>query len=85
MATHSSILSWRIPRGCKESDMTERLTLSLVKPQTKSVVQLRITNQCWFLGCDKGTKVIKDAIIRGNSVKGIRGLYYFANFSANLK
>ena len=32
MATHSSILSWRIPwtegyspRGCKESDMTDRL------------------------------------------------------------
>ena len=37
MATHSSILAWRIPwteepdrpRGCKESDMTEWLTLSL--------------------------------------------------------
>ena len=27
-ATHSSILAWRI-RGCKESDMTERLSLSL--------------------------------------------------------
>ena len=30
MATHSSILAWRIPwaedpRGCKESDMTEQL------------------------------------------------------------
>ena len=22
-ATHSSILAWRIPQGCKESDMTE--------------------------------------------------------------
>ena len=40
MATHSSILVWKIPwteepgglqsmRGCKESDTTERLTLSL--------------------------------------------------------
>ena len=38
MATHSSILAWRMPRteesggyrpwGCKESDTTERLTLS---------------------------------------------------------
>ena len=34
MATHSSILAWRIPWiwwatwGCKESDMTEQLTLS---------------------------------------------------------
>jgi len=38
MAPHSSILAWEIPQsslggyspwGCKESDMTERLTLSL--------------------------------------------------------
>ena len=36
MATHSSILAWRIPwieepgpSGCKESDTTERLTLCL--------------------------------------------------------
>ena len=39
MATHCSILAWEIPRteepggyspwGCKESDKTERLTLSL--------------------------------------------------------
>ena len=40
MATHSSILAWRIPwterslagyspRGCKESNTTEQLTLSL--------------------------------------------------------
>ena len=27
-ATHSSILAWRIPWGCKQSDMTERLSLS---------------------------------------------------------
>ena len=30
MATHSSILAWRIPngqKGCKELDMTEQLTL----------------------------------------------------------
>ena len=25
-ATHSSIVAWRIPWGCKESDMTERLS-----------------------------------------------------------
>ena len=44
MATYSSILAWRIPRtedpgglqstGCKESDMTERLTFSLFTFQT---------------------------------------------------
>ena len=27
-ATHSSILSWKSPWGCKELDMTERLSLS---------------------------------------------------------
>ena len=27
-ATHSSILPWRIPLGCKELDMTEQLSLS---------------------------------------------------------
>ena len=36
MTTHSSILAWRIPWtghspwGCKESDMTEQLTLSFI-------------------------------------------------------
>ena len=38
MATHSSILAWRIPWieetggpwGCKESDMTERLTFYFI-------------------------------------------------------
>ena len=38
MATHSSILAWRIPmdrglggypRGCKESDTTERLSMHI--------------------------------------------------------
>ena len=28
METHSSILAWRIPWDCKESDMTEQLILS---------------------------------------------------------
>ena len=28
-ATHSSVLAWRIPWGCKELDMTERLTHTL--------------------------------------------------------
>ena len=46
MATHSSILAWRIPRteepgrlqsmGLKESDMTEWLTLSLRFNKTKN-------------------------------------------------
>ena len=30
-ATHSSILAWKIPWGCKESDMTERLSLSSIE------------------------------------------------------
>ena len=30
-ANHSTILAWRIPWGRKESDMTERLSLSLSK------------------------------------------------------
>ena len=44
MATHFSILAWKIPwteepgglqsKGCKESDMTERLTLSLFMPSS---------------------------------------------------
>ena len=44
MATHSSILAWRIlwteepdglqSKGCKESDMTERLTFSLFMPSS---------------------------------------------------
>jgi len=28
LATHTSILAWRIPWGCKELDMTEQLSLS---------------------------------------------------------
>ena len=40
MATHSSILAWRIPWtspwGGKESDMTERLSLSPTTPSLKS-------------------------------------------------
>ena len=45
MATHSSIFAWRIPwaeepgglhsKGCKESDMTEWLTLSLFTTQNE--------------------------------------------------
>ena len=46
MATHSSILAWRIPWteepggphspwGCKESDMTERLTLHFTSRREK--------------------------------------------------
>ena len=29
-ATHSSILAWRIPWGRKESDTTERISLSII-------------------------------------------------------
>ena len=46
MATHSSILAWRIPwteetdglqsMGHKESDMTERLTLNMVFTKSNS-------------------------------------------------
>ena len=35
MATHSSILAWRIPWSHKELDMTEQLTLSLHFAATK--------------------------------------------------
>ena len=52
--THSSILAWRIPwaeslvgyrpRGHKESDMTEQLSLSLSKtPSSVSVVKISLT------------------------------------------
>ena len=34
-ATHSSILAWRIPWGRKESDMTERLSLSVLHTAIK--------------------------------------------------
>ena len=46
MATHSSILAWRIPRsedpgyspwGCKESDMTEQLRPSFYQDLTRAV------------------------------------------------
>ena len=48
MATHSSILAWRIPRtvepgrlwGRKESDTTERLTLSLHTSQFTSGLRM---------------------------------------------
>ena len=39
MATYSSILAWRIPRGCKESDMTEWLSLSFWELPAASVGQ----------------------------------------------
>ena len=43
MATHSSILAWRIPMGysswgCKESDMTEQLSTALRAGQGKKDV-----------------------------------------------
>ena len=34
-ATHSSVLAWRIPWGHKESDTTERLSLSLYKREAE--------------------------------------------------
>ena len=57
MATHSSILAWRIPRteepgslqsmGLKESDMTEWLTLSLRFNKTKNNI-----SESWKLDRD---------------------------------
>ena len=51
MATHSSILAWRIPRteepgrlqsmGCKELDMTERLSLHLGKGFRKTATKFK--------------------------------------------
>ena len=40
--THSSILAWRIPwtvwcMGCKESDMTERLSLTHLKERVNQI------------------------------------------------
>ena len=60
MATHSGILAWRIPwteesggllsMGCKESDMTERLILSL-STFIRSWSSLRNPYKVWlFLG-----------------------------------
>ena len=41
MATHSSILAWRIPWGCKESDTTERLSLTGLKIVVNSRAVIR--------------------------------------------
>ena len=41
MATHSSILAWRIPWGCKESDTTERLSLTGLKIVVNSHAVIR--------------------------------------------
>ena len=39
-ATHSRILAWKIPWGCKESDMTERLSLhTMIGPAPENMVQ----------------------------------------------
>ena len=54
MATHSSILAWRIPWtgkpsrlyspwDCKDSDTTERLTLSLFKNKPFTITKLRVS------------------------------------------
>ena len=41
MATHSRILAWRIPWGCKESDTTERLSLTGLKIVVNSHAVIR--------------------------------------------
>ena len=41
MATHSSILAWRIPWSHKELDMTERISLSVPSP---ALLTARICN-----------------------------------------
>ena len=65
MATHSSILAWRIPRtvdyslvgyslwGCKESETTEPLTFTTnvmsVKPRRKCVLRGKSGKSCQML------------------------------------
>ena len=36
-ATHSTILAWRIPWGRKESDTTERISLSIIHIFTNAI------------------------------------------------
>ena len=77
MAPHSSILAWKIPwteeaggrvspRGCKELDTTEQLTLWLsfltTGPPGKSLLKLLkgthqglgslLPEECWFFSCN---------------------------------
>ena len=58
MATHSSILAWRIPQrrlvgyspwGLKESDMTEQLTLSQIQKCVIFVYILRLILGVFYL------------------------------------
>ena len=58
MATHSSILAWRIPWkedpqaspwGCKESDMTEQITLFSVISASDSCVICAILFGCFYI------------------------------------
>ena len=56
MATHSSILAWRIPwteeagrlqsMGCKESDMTERLSLHFTLPRVRHMSSRKSCEEC---------------------------------------
>ena len=57
MATHSSILAWRIPwterslvgsRGCKESDTTEHLGLSICVTRTAEMEFHDASNPLFF-------------------------------------
>ena len=43
-ATYSTILAWRIPWGCQELDMTERLSLSPVVACTEMGLRLCLRN-----------------------------------------
>ena len=61
MAAHSSILAWRIPWteepgspwGCKESDTSERLTLSLSFSSPISILYQRIVQLKVQAGAEK--------------------------------
>ena len=55
-ATHSSILAWRIPWGCKELHNTERLLLS----QTKIVSSIGLNETALFSEDLPSVSVVKN-------------------------
>ena len=54
-AIHSSILAWRIPWGCKESDTTERLSLHYSKSNVKPVGPTVQAAEYWVLPSGSGS------------------------------
>ena len=69
MATHSSILAWKIPWaeelmgyspwGHKESDMTERLTLSFITPEQSHREHSRKEDTTLDLSAQRGRLIRK--------------------------